>query len=110
MDGLERVSRDMCVLQSWSCTVLASRACPCLVSMHSCNAYFVDLFVRVTNTLAIDMYKRFGYTVYRRVLGYYGGKEDAFDMRKALPRDEAGESTVPLAEPVRPDQLEKWTQ
>lgn len=78
--------------------------------MHSCNAYFVDLFVRVTNTLAIDMYKRFGYTVYRRVLGYYGGKEDAFDMRKALPRDEAGESTVPLAEPVRPDQLEKWTQ
>lgn len=50
------------------------------------NGYFVDLFVRVSNTVAIDMYTKFGYTVYRRVLGYYGGNgvpeadEDAFGM------------------------------
>lgn len=29
------------------------------------NGYFVDLFVRVTNLLAINMYKKFGYSVYR---------------------------------------------
>jgi N-terminal acetyltransferase B complex catalytic subunit len=48
--------------------------------------YFVDLFVRTTNRVAIGMYEQFGYSVYRRVKGYYhtgtGGKkhedEDAF--------------------------------
>lgn len=48
------------------------------VSERSYNANFVDLFVRVSNALAISMYKRFGYSVYRRVLGYYSGEEDAF--------------------------------
>ena len=48
------------------------------VSERSYNSYFVDLFVRVSNALAITMYKRFGYAVYRRVLGYYSGEEDAF--------------------------------
>ena len=33
------------------------------------NAYFVDLFVRASNTLAINMYEKFGYVKYRRVLG-----------------------------------------
>ena len=33
------------------------------------NAYFVDLFVRVSNLLAIQMYTAFGYNVYRVVLG-----------------------------------------
>lgn len=42
------------------------------------NAFFVDLFVRVSNTLAINMYNAFGYSVYRRVIGYYSGEEDAF--------------------------------
>jgi len=44
------------------------------------NGYFVDLFVRVSNKVAYDMYTKFGYTVYRRVLGYYSGpnSEDAF--------------------------------
>ena len=52
------------------------------------QAYFVDLFVRKSNKLAIDMYTKFGYVTYRRVLGYYSGEnpEDALDMRKALPR------------------------
>ncbi|KAJ7053360.1 N-acetyltransferase [Mycena amicta] len=59
------------------------------------RGYFVDLYVRCTNDLAIAMYEAMGYSVYRRVREYYvslGGnrgrdEEDAFDMRKPLPRD-----------------------
>ena len=46
----------------------------------SYDAYFVDLFVRVSNTVALQLYEKLGYTVYRRVLGYYSGEEDAFGM------------------------------
>ncbi|KAL4442463.1 hypothetical protein ABPG77_005047 [Micractinium sp. CCAP 211/92] len=70
------------------------------------NGYFVDLFVRVSNAVAINMYTKFGYTVYRRVLGYYSNDEDAFDMRKAMPRDVAKRSIIPLKKPVRPEDLE----
>ena len=70
------------------------------------DAYFVDLFVRVSNSLAISMYTRLGYSVYRRVIGYYSGTEDAFDMRKALPRDREKRSIVPLEHPIYPDDLE----
>lgn len=52
------------------------------------------------------MYEKFGYVRYRRVLGYYGGEEDAFDMRKALPRDQLKRSVIPLNHPVRPEDLE----
>ena len=34
------------------------------------NCYFVDLFVRVSNTIAISFYKKLGYTVNRTVLQY----------------------------------------
>lgn len=72
------------------------------------NAYFVDLFVRSSNSLAISMYEKFGYVAYRRVLGYYSGDdpEDALDMRKALPRDKHKRSMVPLDKPVLPEELE----
>mmetsp|Transcript_18278 Transcript_18278/g.52783 ORF Transcript_18278/g.52783 Transcript_18278/m.52783 type:complete len:176 (-) Transcript_18278:162-689(-) len=78
------------------------------ISDDTYNAYFVDLFVRASNTLAIDMYEKFGYIQYRRVLGYYSGDdpEDAFDMRKALPRDRGRESVVPMDRPVKPEELE----
>jgi hypothetical protein len=58
------------------------------VCVNAYDAYFVDLFVRQSNHLAISMYEKFGYVAYRRVLGYYSGElpEDALDMRKALPR------------------------
>jgi N-terminal acetyltransferase B complex catalytic subunit len=69
------------------------------------NAYFVDLFVRKSNQIAIDMYTQFGYVVYRRVLQYYSGEEDALDMRKALKRDTKKESMIPLKHPVRPEDL-----
>ena len=69
------------------------------------NCYFVDLFVRVSNAVAIGMYEKFGYTSYRRVIGYYG-EEDGLDMRKAMPRDTEGTSVIPLGHPVYPDELE----
>lgn len=40
------------------------------------NAYFVDLFVRVSNNVAIKMYTNLGYIVYRKVLEYYSGDPD----------------------------------
>ena len=46
--------------------------------------------VRESNGLAIGMYKKLGYSIYRQVIGYYSGEEDAFDMRKALSRDTDG--------------------
>jgi len=58
------------------------------------HGYFVDLYVRCNNKIAISMYERMGYSVYRRVKEYYrtfgeGGRdeEDAFDMRVPLSRD-----------------------
>jgi N-terminal acetyltransferase B complex catalytic subunit len=62
------------------------------------NAYFVDLFVRKSNTVAQNLYKGLGYSVYRRVLDYYNDdplkpdvhEEDAYDMRKRLKRDKEG--------------------
>ncbi|KAJ1981902.1 N(alpha)-acetyltransferase 20, NatB catalytic subunit [Dimargaris verticillata] len=74
------------------------------------NGYFVDLFVRKSNQVAIVMYEKLGYVVYRRVLGYYmasgGDGEDAYDMRKALSRDKDKESMVPLGRPVRADEVD----
>lgn len=53
------------------------------------GAYFVDLYVRKDNIPAIRFYKKLGYTVYRKVLGYYvDSGEDALDMRKSLALDE----------------------
>ncbi|KFY86754.1 hypothetical protein V500_07419 [Pseudogymnoascus sp. VKM F-4518 (FW-2643)] len=61
------------------------------------DAYFVDLYVRKSNEIAIGLYKGLGYSVFRRVLDYYsddpspgaeeGKGEDAYDMRKPLKRD-----------------------
>jgi len=72
------------------------------------HCYFVDLFVRVSNNVAVDMYRRLGYVVYRKVLEYYSGErdEDAFDMRKALSHDVERKSVIPLDRDVRPEDLE----
>jgi N-terminal acetyltransferase B complex catalytic subunit len=37
------------------------------------DAFFVDLFVRASNRVAIGMYGGMGYRVYRRVIDYYSG-------------------------------------
>ena len=73
------------------------------------RAYFVDLFVRKSNSVAIRMYEGFGYTTYREVLGYYSGTENAFDMRKALSRDREKRSMKPLGRAVHPHELEEWS-
>lgn len=67
------------------------------------RAYFVDLFVRVSNKVAINMYTNLGYIIYRTVLEYYSGDrdEDAYDMRKALSRDVEKKSVIPFTHPVR---------
>lgn len=72
------------------------------------KAYFVDLFVRVSNRIAIGMYEKLGYTIYRRVLNYYSGKngEDGFDMRKAMPLDPKKQSMIPLGRDIYPEELE----
>jgi len=75
------------------------------VSDSAYRGFFVDLFVRASNAVAARLYVALGYTVYRRVLRYYGGAgreppEDALDLRKRLPRDATGASTVPLPAPV----------
>jgi len=76
--------------------------------VNTYQAHFVDLFVRSSNHLAQEMYEKFGYSKYRRVLGYYSGEsaEDALDMRKALPRDKNKESEIPLDHDVHPHELE----
>lgn len=56
------------------------------------RGYFVDLYVRVSNEIAIGMYERLGYSVYRRVVDYYSGAkpgeadEDAYGLVPNLPR------------------------
>ena len=112
---------------------------PPVDALGSHDGFFVDLFVRVSNKVAISMYEKvgrqpplgaaahpraptspsparhhharrapaqFGYSVYRRVRQYYTGEEDAFDMRKAMPRDAGGKSTVPLGRDIMPWELE----
>lgn len=67
------------------------------------NVWFMDLFVRASNRLAIDMYRKLGFDVFRRVIGYYHGAhdgEDAFDMRKPMKRDVDGESLVKSSQTV----------
>ncbi|KAJ2774220.1 N(alpha)-acetyltransferase 20, NatB catalytic subunit [Coemansia nantahalensis] len=75
---------------------------------HDC--YFVDLFVRSSNAAAVQLYEALGYVVYRQVIDYYVGDgvmptENAYDMRKALPRDALKESVVPLDRPITVDEL-----
>ena len=79
------------------------------VTVKRHNGFFVDLFVRPSNEVAINMYKALGYVVYRTVLKYYAGggdSEDAFDMRKAMPRDKDKTTVVPLTHPIHPHELE----
>lgn len=40
------------------------------------KCFFVDLFVRVLNKVVVNMYRKFGYEVYRIVLEYYFGDVD----------------------------------
>jgi len=68
------------------------------ITQDVARGYFVDLFVRVSNEIAIGMYRGLGYSVFRRVVNYYSGDpggaedEDAYDMRKPMKRDKLRQS------------------
>jgi len=49
----------------------------------------VDLFVRVSNKVAITMYQQLGYIVYRTVLEYYNGDPDEDAYGKSLNEERA---------------------
>ncbi|KAF9526163.1 N-acetyltransferase [Crepidotus variabilis] len=85
---------------------LASRLCSflALISSSTYKNFYIDLYVRCANTIAIGFYEREGYSVYRRVREYYGSlgvgrggrdEEDAFDMRMPLQRDRERRSVRP---------------
>lgn len=47
----------------------------------------MDLFVRASNKLGLEIYTKLGYIVYRRVLNYYWGlleDEDAFGKNQVV--------------------------
>ena len=75
------------------------------------KCFFVDLFVRASNTVAVSMYNKLGYVVYRRIKEYYSPSgpdhtcEDALDMRKALSRDKDKRSMIPVKEMVSADDV-----
>lgn len=81
------------------------------VTINIHNGYFVDLFVRSSNKVAIEMYRKFGYDVYRIVDKYYSDDtnqpaEDAYDMRKSMPRDVNKECSIPTGKKIKPSELE----
>jgi N-terminal acetyltransferase B complex catalytic subunit len=75
--------------------------------LHHC--YFADLYVRKSNQIAIEMYQRRGYTVFRTVSGYYSGEEDAYDMRKPLKRDVAVKCLVGAGKTINPEDIPDYT-
>jgi len=58
----------------------------------------VDLFVRVSNSVAVDMYHRLGYIIYRKVIDYYSGDvdEDAYGKQKLCEQQVVNESNFSL--------------
>lgn len=40
------------------------------------HGFFVDLFVRASNAVAIEMYRKLGYDIYRTVNKYYSSSID----------------------------------
>jgi N-terminal acetyltransferase B complex catalytic subunit len=40
------------------------------------KGFFVDLFVRASNNVAIEMYRKLGYDIYRTVNKYYSSSLD----------------------------------
>ena len=74
------------------------------------NAYYIDLFVRESNNVAINMYKNLGYIVYRTILKYYGNDaktgENALDMLKSLPRDNNKSCLIAPKKEIMPYEVE----
>eukprot|EP00056_Hartaetosiga_gracilis_P016478 m.5119 g.5119 ORF g.5119 m.5119 type:complete len:177 (+) comp4134_c0_seq1:46-576(+) len=80
------------------------------ISENRHEGYFVDLFVRKSNDVAVKLYEKLGYRTYRTVIEYYSGEnaEDAYDMRKSLKMDPDRKKMEPLGRPIHPHELERW--
>jgi N-terminal acetyltransferase B complex catalytic subunit len=72
------------------------------------NAWFVDLFVKDTNKPAFELYRKMGYSVYRRITNYYGGNCDGLDMRKPMGRDVGHLHIVKEGEEFRVSPEDLW--
>lgn len=72
------------------------------------DAWFVDLFVRKSNTAAVELYRKMGYEVWRTVRAYYGDGEDAWDMRKPLRRDKGRQTIRDKGEEAVVDPGDVW--
>lgn len=71
------------------------------------NAWFIDLFVRAGNKVAITMYDKLGYTIYRTVMRYYSDNgEDGLDLRKPMKRDKEKVSLICKKKKIKPRELE----
>lgn len=75
------------------------------------NCYYVDLFVRSSNQIAIGMYKHFGYEIYQTIENYYSSDgiqpaENAYDMRKSLARDKDKVLSRPTGKTIKPQDVE----
>ena len=82
------------------------------VSENIHNAFYVDLFVRKGNDIAIKMYKNLGYDIFQIVDKYYSAceersmkSEDAYDMRKSLKRDTTQKFVKPTGLTIKPNEL-----
>lgn len=64
--------------------------------------------MRASNEIAKELYRKMGYSVYRRVVDYYNDGEDAFDMRKPLSRDEKRETVREGGEEHRVSAEDVW--
>jgi N-terminal acetyltransferase B complex catalytic subunit len=72
------------------------------------SAWFVDLFVRAENEVAQKLYRGLGYSVYRKVVGYYNDDSDAYDMRKPLSRDTEQKTVREGGEDILVEPSEVW--
>jgi N-terminal acetyltransferase B complex catalytic subunit len=75
------------------------------------DGWYVDLFVRVGNAVAVGMYKNLGYCIYHIVEKYYASSnnikaEDSADMRKPMKRNPEGVNASPTGKTITPKELE----
>lgn len=77
-------------------------------SSDAADAWFVDLFVRRSNEIAKELYRKMGYSVFRIVKEYYNDGEDALDMRKSLSRDKKDECVRDNGEEFEVEPQEVW--
>ena len=75
------------------------------------EGWYVDLFVRAGNSVAIDMYRNLGYCIYQIVHKYYASSnnipgEDSADMRKPMSRNKDGVHASPTGKTIEPKDIE----